>query len=133
MAEKNERINNDTNLQNQIDATKGVTSFGFGTIISEIAEFTSGYLLEKDGITFFSFEFILCNISPKVTTTIASITYTPFGICHCSATLFIGANSYSCFASINDGVIQIHLPEGANLLSDKTKNKIRFSGSFPHK
>ena len=130
-AEKNTRASVDASLQSQINDMKSVASFEFGTIISDVAEFSDGYLEKKDGVIYFSFEFKVQNITPGVTTNIASIPYKPYGICHCSATLYNGSTSYSVFAAVNDGIIQVHFPTDAALNSNKAQNSLRFNGSFP--
>ena len=132
-AEKNTRASVDASLQSQINDTKSVASFAFGTIISTVAEFSDGYLNKKDGVVYFSFEFKIINITNGVTTNIASIPYKPYGICHCSAPLYNGNTSFPVFTAINDGIIQVHLPSDCVLSSNKENNKLRFSGSFPAK
>lgn len=130
-AEKSTRASVDASLQSQINDTKAVSSFAFGTIISDVAEFSDGYLLKKDDVVYFSFEFKIINIRNETTTNIASIPYKPYGICHCSAAVYNGNTSFPVFTSVNDGVIQVHLPSDCVLSSTKANNKLRFSGSFP--
>lgn len=130
-AEKSTRASVDASLQSQINDTKAVSSFAFGTIISDVAEFSDGYLLKKDDVVYFSFEFKIINIRNETTTNITSIPYKPYGICHCSAAVYNGNTSFPVFTSVNDGVIQVHLPSDCVLSSTKANNKLRFSGSFP--
>ncbi len=129
-AEKTTRENVDASLQSQINDTKSVASFEFGTIISDVAEFASGYLLKKNGVVYFSLEFNVHGITNGVSTNIASIPYKPYNIQHCTAVLYNDSSSYAVFVAIGQsGVIQVHLPHDAVLSA--TKNSLRFSGSFP--
>ncbi len=130
-AEKATREKVDASLQSQINETKSVASFGFGTIISDVAEFVNGYLLKKNDIVYFSLAFNVHGIANGISTNIASIPYKPYAMCHCPAVLYNGSTSYSVFASINDGVIQIHLPSDVVLNQNAAQNQLRFSGSFP--
>lgn len=130
-AEKATREKVDASLQSQINDMKSVASFGFGTVISDVAEFSDGYLLKKDGVVYFSFEFKVHGITNGVVTNIASIPYKPYARCHCPAVLY-NNTSYGVYASIaDDGVIAVYLPPDCVLSPDKTANMLRFSGSFP--
>ena len=129
-AEKNTRATVDASLQSQINDVKAVASFEFGTIISDVAEFVSGYLLKKNGVVYFSLEFNVHGIANGISTNIASIPYKPYNIQHCPAVLYNDSSSYAIFVAIGQsGVIQVHLPSDAVLST--TKNSLRFSGSFP--
>lgn len=130
-AETTARTNADTALQTQITASQTVSAVAFSQIISSVASYIGGYLLEKDGVVYFSLAFYVSNITNAITTNIASIPYKPYGLCHCPGVLFNGTTSYSIFVAINDGIIQVHFPSDVVLNSDMTQNRLRFSGSFP--